>query len=102
MIRLDMSEYMEKHNAARLIGAPPGYIGHDEEGQLTGKLRRRPHAVVLFDEIEKAHPEVLDLFLQLFDEGRLTAAQGHTVDGKNELFMMTSNVSVAVARPKHL
>jgi ATP-dependent Clp protease ATP-binding subunit ClpC len=94
MIRLDMSEYMEKYNVARLIGAPPGYVGHDEEGQLTGKLRRKPHSVVLFDEIEKAHPEVLDLFLQLFDEGRLTDAQGHTVDGKNAIYLMTSNVAV--------
>ena len=100
MIRLDMSEYMEKHSVARLIGAPPGYIGHDEEGQLTGKLRRRPHAVVLFDEIEKAHPEVLDLFLQLFDEGRLTDAHGHTVDGKNAIFLMTSNVAVEAVKAK--
>ena len=98
MIRLDMSEYMERHNVARLIGAPPGYIGHDEEGQLTGKLRRKPHAVVLFDEIEKAHPEVLDLFLQLFDEGRLTDAHGRTVDGKNAIFLMTSNVAVEFAK----
>ncbi len=97
MIRLDMSEYMEKHSVARLIGAPPGYIGHDEEGQLTGKLRRKPHSVVLFDEIEKAHPEILDLFLQLFDEGRLTDAQGHTVDGKNAIYLMTSNVAVDAA-----
>jgi ATP-dependent Clp protease ATP-binding subunit ClpC len=102
MIRLDMSEYMERHNAARLIGAPPGYIGHEEEGQLTGKLRRKPHSVVLFDEIEKAHPEVLDLFLQLFDEGRLTDAQGHTVDGKNAIFLMTSNVTVEFAKAKHM
>src|SRR5260370_21149780 len=97
MIRLDMSEYMEKHSVARLIGAPPGYVGHDEEGQLTGKLRRKPHSVVLFDEIEKAHPEILDLFLQLFDEGRLTDAQGHTVDGKNAIYLMTSNVAVDAA-----
>ena len=94
MIRLDMSESTEKHNVARVIGAPPGYVGHDEEGQLTGKLRHKPHSVVLFDEIEKAHPEVLDLFLQLFDEGRLTDAQGHTVDGKNAIYLMTSNVAV--------
>jgi ATP-dependent Clp protease ATP-binding subunit ClpC len=102
MIRLDMSEYMEKHNVARLIGAPPGYVGHDEEGQLTGKLRRKPHSVVLFDEIEKAHPEVLDLFLQLFDEGRLTDAHGRTVDGKNAIFLMTSNVAVEFAKAKQL
>ena len=102
MIRLDMSEYMEKHSVSRLIGAPPGYIGHDEEGQLTGKLRRKPHSVVLFDEIEKAHPEVLDLFLQLFDEGRLTDAHGRTVDGKNAIFLMTSNVAVEFAKPKQM
>jgi ATP-dependent Clp protease ATP-binding subunit ClpC len=100
LIRLDMSEYMEKHTVARLIGAPPGYVGHDEEGQLTGKLRRKPHAVVLFDEIEKAHPEVLDLFLQLFDEGRLTDAQGHTIDGKNAIYLMTSNVAIEPAKAK--
>ena len=76
LIRVDMSEYMEKHAVSRMIGAPPGYIGHDQEGQLTGKLRRRPHCVVLLDELEKAHPEVFDLFLQVFDAGRLTDAQG--------------------------
>lgn len=91
-IRLDMSEYMEKHSVARLVGAPPGYVGHDEEGQLTGKLRRRPYSLVLLDEIEKAHPEVLDIFLQLFDEGRLTDAKGRTVDGKSAVFIMTSNL----------
>jgi len=92
IIRLDMSEYKEKHSAAKLIGAPPGYVGYEEEGQLTGKLRRKPYSVVLFDEIEKAHPEVQDLFLQLFDEGRLTDAKGRTVDGKNAIFIMTSNI----------
>lgn len=91
MIRLDMSEYKEKHSISRLIGAPPGYIGHDEEGQLTGRLRRNPYSVVLLDEIEKAHPEVFDLFLQLFDEGRLTDSHGRTVDGKDAIFVMTSN-----------
>jgi ATP-dependent Clp protease ATP-binding subunit ClpC len=91
MIRIDMSEYMEKHFISRLIGAPPGYIGHDEEGQLTGRLRRKPYSVVLLDEIEKAHPEVFDLFLQLFDEGRLTDSHGKTVNGKNAIFVMTSN-----------
>jgi ATP-dependent Clp protease ATP-binding subunit ClpC len=102
MIRLDMSEFMEKHSVARLIGAPPGYVGYDEEGQLTGKLRRRPHAVVLFDEIEKAHPETLDLFLQLFDEGRLADAHGRIADAKNAIFLMTSNVAVEAARARPL
>jgi ATP-dependent Clp protease ATP-binding subunit ClpC len=97
MIRLDMSEYKEKHTVSRLIGAPPGYLGHDEEGQLTGKLRRKPYSVVLLDEIDKAHPEVCDLFLQLFDEGRLTDSHGRTVDGKNAIFIMTSNAAVSVS-----
>jgi ATP-dependent Clp protease ATP-binding subunit ClpC len=91
MIRMDMSEYKEKHSISRLIGAPPGYVGHEEEGQLTGRLRRKPYSVVLLDEIEKAHPEVCDLFLQLFDDGRLTDSHGKTVDGKNAIFIMTSN-----------
>src|SRR6266550_1288386 len=92
LIRVDMSEYMEKHAVSRMIGAPPGYIGHDQEGQLTGKLRRRPHCVVLLDEVEKAHPEMFDLFLQVFDAGRLTDAQGHTVDAQHAIWIMTSNV----------
>jgi ATP-dependent Clp protease ATP-binding subunit ClpC len=92
LIRLDMSEYMEPHNVARLIGSPPGYIGHDEEGQLTGKLRKTPHALVLLDEIEKADPKVLDLFLQVFDEGRITDSKGKTIDAKNAVFIMTSNL----------
>ncbi|MDQ2903788.1 MAG: AAA family ATPase [Chloroflexota bacterium] len=92
LIRIDMSEYMEKHAVSRMVGAPPGYIGHDQEGQLTGKLRRRPHCVVLLDEVEKAHPEVFDLFLQVFDAGRLTDAQGHTVDAQHAIWIMTSNV----------
>lgn len=92
MIRLDMSEFMEKHSVAKLIGSPPGYVGYEEEGQLTGRLRRTPYTVVLLDEIEKAHPEVLDIFLQLFDEGRLTDAKGRTIDGKNAIFIMTSNI----------
>ncbi len=101
MLRLDMSEYMEKHSVSRLIGAPPGYLGHDEEGELTGKLRRKPHAVVLFDEVEKAHPDVFDMFLQLFDEGRLTDSHGRTVDGKNAIYIMTSNI-VPAAAPRPL
>ena len=96
MIRLDMSEYMEKHSISRLIGAPPGYIGHEEEGQLTGALRIKPYSVVLLDEVEKAHPEVFDLFLQVFDEGRLTDSKGRTVDAKNAIFIMTSNIGSEV------
>ncbi len=92
MIRLDMSEYMDKYNVSKLIGSPPGYIGYDEEGQLTGKLRRKPYSVVLLDEIEKAHPEIFDLFLQVFDEGRLTDSKGRTIDARNAIFIMTSNV----------
>ncbi|MDD5311457.1 MAG: ATP-dependent Clp protease ATP-binding subunit [Dehalococcoidia bacterium] len=92
MIRLDMSEYMEEHSVAKLIGSPPGYVGHEEEGQLTGKLRTKPYSVVLLDEIEKAHPRVSDMFLQVFDEGRLTDAKGRTADARNAIFIMTSNI----------
>jgi len=92
MIRLDMSEYQEKHTVSKLIGAPPGYVGYEDEGQLTGKLRSKPYSVVLLDEIEKAHPEIFDLFLQLFDEGRLTDSKGRTVDARNAIFIMTSNI----------
>ena len=93
MIRLDMSEYMEKHAVARLIGAPPGYVGYEEGGQLTEQVRRRPYAVLLFDEIEKAHPDVFNVFLQVLDDGRLTDGQGRTVDFKNTVIIMTSNVA---------
>jgi ATP-dependent Clp protease ATP-binding subunit ClpB len=92
MVRIDMSEYMEKHAVARLIGAPPGYVGYEEGGQLTEAVRRRPHAVILFDEIEKAHPEVFNLLLQILDDGRLTDAQGRTVDFRNAVIIMTSNI----------
>jgi ATP-dependent Clp protease ATP-binding subunit ClpB len=92
MVRIDMSEYQEKHTVSRLIGAPPGYIGYDEAGQLTEAVRRRPYAVVLFDEVEKAHPEVLNVLLQLLDDGRLTDAQGRTVDFRNTIVIMTSNL----------
>jgi ATP-dependent Clp protease ATP-binding subunit ClpB len=92
MVRIDMSEYMEKHNVARLIGAPPGYIGYDEGGQLTETVRRRPYAVVLFDEIEKAHPDVFNILLQILDDGRLTDSQGRTVDFRNTVIIMTSNI----------
>jgi ATP-dependent Clp protease ATP-binding subunit ClpA len=102
LIRLDMSEYGEKHAVARLIGAPPGYQGHGDEGQLTGPLRRSPHAIVLLDEAEKAHPDVFDVFLQLFDAGRLTDSSGRLVDGRQAIFVLTSNVlagGVAGRRP---
>jgi ATP-dependent Clp protease ATP-binding subunit ClpB len=92
MIRLDMSEYMEKHTVARLIGAPPGYIGYDEGGQLTEAVRRKPYSVVLFDEIEKAHPDVFNVLLQILDDGRLTDSHGRTVDFKNTIIIMTSNI----------
>ncbi|MEX0961489.1 MAG: AAA family ATPase [Simkaniaceae bacterium] len=92
MIRLDMSEYMERHTVAKLIGSPPGYIGYDEGGQLTEALRRRPYSVILLDEIEKAHPDVFNILLQLFDDGRITDSKGRTVNAKNALFIMTSNL----------
>ena len=92
IVRLDMSEYMEKHSVARLIGAPPGYVGYDEGGQLTEAVRRKPYSVVLFDEIEKAHPDVFNVLLQVMDDGRITDSQGHTVDFKNTVIIMTSNV----------
>jgi ATP-dependent Clp protease ATP-binding subunit ClpB len=92
MIRIDMSEYMEKHSVARLIGAPPGYVGYEEGGTLTEAVRRRPYQVVLFDEIEKAHPDVFNVLLQVLDDGRLTDGQGHTVDFRNTLIVMTSNL----------
>jgi ATP-dependent Clp protease ATP-binding subunit ClpB len=92
MVRLDMSEYMEKHAVARMIGAPPGYIGYDEGGQLTEAVRRRPYSVILFDEIEKAHPDVFNVLLQILDDGRLTDSKGRTVDFKNTVLIMTSNL----------
>ncbi|TAD85440.1 MAG: ATP-dependent chaperone ClpB [Oscillatoriales cyanobacterium] len=92
IVRIDMSEYMEKHAVSRLIGAPPGYVGYDEGGQLTEAVRRRPYSVILFDEIEKAHPDVFNIMLQILDDGRVTDAQGHTVDFKNSVIIMTSNV----------
>ena len=92
MVRIDMSEYMEKHSVSRLIGAPPGYVGYDEGGQLTEAVRRRPYSVILFDEIEKAHPDVFNILLQLLDDGRLTDNQGRTVDFKNTIIIMTSNI----------
>ena len=91
LIRLDMSEYMEKHTVSKLIGSPPGYVGYDEAGQLTEKIRRKPYSVVLFDEIEKAHPDVLNILLQVLDDGRITDAQGRTVNFENAIIVMTSN-----------
>ena len=92
LVRLDMSEYMEKHAVARMIGAPPGYVGYDEGGQLTEAVRRRPYSVVLFDEIEKAHPDVFNILLQILDDGRLTDSKGRTIDFKNTVLIMTSNL----------
>ncbi|HQP45011.1 MAG TPA: AAA family ATPase, partial [Thermoanaerobaculales bacterium] len=96
MVRIDMSEYMEKHSVARMIGAPPGYIGHDEGGQLTEAVRRRPYAVILLDEIEKAHPDVFNVLLQVLDEGRLTDGKGRTVDFRNSVVIMTSNIASSI------
>src|SRR5881409_2336878 len=92
MVRLDMSEYQERHTVSRLVGAPPGYVGYEEGGQLTEAVRRRPYSVVLLDEIEKAHQEVFDVLLQLLDDGRLTDGQGRTVDFRNTVVIMTSNI----------
>ena len=103
MIRIDMSEYMEKHSVSRLIGAPPGYVGYDEGGQLTEAVRRRPYSVVLLDEIEKAHPDVFNVLLQVMDDGRLTDGQGRTVDFTNVVLIMTSNLQgdpLTVFRPE--
>ena len=92
MVRIDMSEYMEKYSVSRLIGAPPGYVGYDEGGQLTEAVRRKPYSVVLFDEIEKAHPDVFNVLLQVLDDGRITDSQGRTVDFKNTIIILTSNL----------
>merc|ERR1712159_721716 len=92
MVRIDMSEYMEKHTVSRLIGAPPGYVGYEAGGQLTEAVRRRPYAVILFDEIEKAHPDVFNVMLQILDDGRVTDSQGRTVDFKNTILILTSNI----------
>ena len=102
MIRIDMSEYMEKHAVARLIGAPPGYVGYDEGGQLTEAVRRRPYSVVLFDEIEKAHPDVFNVLLQVLDDGRLTDSKGRTVDFKNTVLIMTSNLGAHLLQGENL
>merc|ERR1712232_87856 len=96
LIRIDMSEYTEPHSVSRLVGAPPGYVGHDEGGQLTEAVRRKPYTVVLFDEVEKAHPRVLTLLLQVLDEGRLTDSKGRTVDFTNATIILTSNVGADI------
>ena len=102
MVRIDMSEYMEKHTVARLIGAPPGYVGHEEGGQLSEAVRRKPYSVVLFDEIEKAHPDVFNVFLQVLDDGRLTDGQGRTVDFRNTIVIMTSNIGSHIIQDYYL
>ncbi len=103
LVRVDMSEYMEKHSVSRLVGSPPGYVGYDEGGQLTEKIRRKPYAVVLFDEIEKAHPDVFNILLQILEDGRLTDSQGRLVDFKNTVIIMTSNVGARnITEPRHL
>ena len=101
MIRIDMSEYQERHTVSRLVGAPPGYVGYEEGGQLTEAVRRRPYSVVLLDEIEKAHPEVFDVLLQVLDDGRLTDGQGRTVDFRNTVLIMTSNIRSAEDMREH-
>ena len=98
MIRIDMSEYMEKHSVSKMIGSPPGYVGFDDGGQLTERVRRKPYSVVLFDEIEKAHPDVFNILLQILDDGRLTDAKGRTVDFKNTVVIMTSNVGASTIK----
>ncbi|MCK9604720.1 MAG: AAA family ATPase, partial [Candidatus Omnitrophica bacterium] len=98
VVRIDMSEYMEKFSVSRLIGAPPGYVGYEEGGQLTEKIRRRPYAVILLDEIEKAHPDVFNILLQILDDGRLTDGQGRTVNFKNTVIIMTSNIGAEIVQ----
>lgn len=102
LIRLDMSEFMEKHSVSKLIGSPPGYVGYDEGGQLTEAVRRRPYSVVLFDEIEKAHPDVFNILLQLLDDGRLSDSKGRTVDFKNTIIILTSNVGSSMVKKNAL
>lgn len=101
MVRIDMSEFMEKHSVSRLVGAPPGYVGYDEGGYLTEAVRRKPYSVILLDEVEKAHPDVFNILLQVLDDGRLTDGQGRTVDFKNTVVIMTSNLGSDVIQDKH-
>ncbi len=98
LIRVDMSEYMEKHSVSKLVGSPPGYVGYDEGGQLTEKVRRKPYSVILLDEIEKAHPDVFNILLQIMEDGRLTDAKGRTVDFRNTVVIMTSNIGAQAAQ----
>ena len=100
MIRIDMSEYMEPHSVSKLIGSPPGYVGFEEGGQLTEKIRRKPYAVILLDEIEKAHPDVMNMLLQILDDGRLTDSNGKTVNFKNTVIIMTSNIGARLITDK--
>ena len=103
MIRVDMSEYMEKHSVSKMIGSPPGYVGFDEGGQLSEKVRRNPYSVILFDEIEKAHPDVFNILLQVLDDGRITDSQGRRIDFKNTIIIMTSNAGAqSIVAPKKL
>src|SRR5215218_3879618 len=102
MVRIDMSEYQERHTVSRLVGAPPGYVGYEEGGQLTEAVRRKPYSVVLFDEIEKAHPDVFNTLLQILEEGRLTDSQGRSVDFRNTVLIMTSNLGTADLRKANL
>src|SRR5699024_4537804 len=95
LIRVDMSEYMEKHSVSKMIGSPPGYVGYDEGGQLSEKVRRNPYSVILFDEVEKAHPDVFNILLQVLDDGHITDAQGRKIDFKNTVIIMTSNAGAA-------
>ena len=103
MIRVDMSEYMEKHSVSKLVGSPPGYVGYEEGGQLSEKVRRNPYSVILFDEIEKAHPDVFNILLQVLDDGHITDSQGRQVDFKNTILIMTSNAGAqSIISPKKL
>ncbi len=102
MIRLDMSEYMEAHSISKMIGSPPGYIGHDEAGGLTEKVRKSPYSVVLFDEVEKAHPDIMNILLQILEDGRLTDSQGRTIDFKNTVIIMTSNIGARLITEKKM
>ncbi len=100
LIKIDMSEFMERHAAARLVGAPPGYVGYEEGGQLTEAVRRKSYSVILLDEIEKAHPDVFNMLLQILEDGKLTDAKGRTVDFRNTIIIMTSNVGACLAQPR--
>src|SRR5438034_7251562 len=102
LIQLDMSEYMEKFNVSRLIGSPPGYVGYEEGGQLTEQVRRRPYSVVLFDEIEKAHPDVMNMLLQIMEEGKLTDNVGRVVDFRNTVVLLTSNIGAETIRKANI